>query len=447
MRSKQRLVFVIVFLQGAPAGCHVPSYQQCDQNCCSPSRHYDTSQVVYLKGSGGLEVHIEDVYGKDDLSPPEDTAFDFDVVFRDELDATTFSVYVGCGGCMPNDPLQTAPVPFVGEYQPGVLEPFTQTRYYSLFDDDSKVATMASVAACTNATDAHWSIRLVDYGNRTNGKPVVWGAVLGLGETFTARDIIEFPLYILLNHGSEWTDLGWTAPLSFLLLGPVLFALVWSAWERRASRPWSRMISLTASDARPWEARSASPHELLYVSSGVAFTAAAIEELIHLFYSQASVPLDYAFLIGLYLVILLPNGGMFTFACWRWRSLRHKYNEASKSKGRSADMKASAPPAGTAWVKVAWGIAHLLFSVASFFFLGAGFFVGPAALTLASLVHLLQLCSSRVQEWCAPRAFEADGVSVSTVYAPVAAALRPAPSVPLILLSPAWHGTTSPGAI
>ena len=40
---------------------HVPTYDDaCVENCCTPPHTHTTSQVFYLKGSGGLEVHLTD---------------------------------------------------------------------------------------------------------------------------------------------------------------------------------------------------------------------------------------------------------------------------------------------------------------------------------------------------------------------------------------------------
>jgi len=86
---------------------HVPTYSGCTQSCCTPPHRHDISQVVYLKGSGGLQVHI-----------------DFDVVLRDAIDQSTYALFVGCGGCLPSDPIVTTRTTPVG-YEPATVEPFT----------------------------------------------------------------------------------------------------------------------------------------------------------------------------------------------------------------------------------------------------------------------------------------------------------------------------------
>ena len=40
---------------------HVPQYDGCDHNCCHPPHDATTSQVAYLKGSGGVEFDIDEL--------------------------------------------------------------------------------------------------------------------------------------------------------------------------------------------------------------------------------------------------------------------------------------------------------------------------------------------------------------------------------------------------
>lgn len=101
---------------------HVPTYA-CADNCCAFPHDPPISQVVYLSGTGGAEIHI-----KDDLTPfntTSDEPLDFDITFRDRPEAGTFTVRVGCGsGCLPSE-IGDAPRYNVTGYKPAVLEPFT----------------------------------------------------------------------------------------------------------------------------------------------------------------------------------------------------------------------------------------------------------------------------------------------------------------------------------
>ena len=105
---------------------HVPTYSTgCPGNCCQLSHPHGTSQVVYLKGSGGVEIHLHTDNNPIDTLTPE--VLDVDAVFRDKIDQSTYSLHVGCGGCAPDDPVVTEPLRLRG-YTPATLEPFTQVR-------------------------------------------------------------------------------------------------------------------------------------------------------------------------------------------------------------------------------------------------------------------------------------------------------------------------------
>ena len=134
MRSAQLLPLAAWAVALGFARAHVPTYtDSCEHNCCHPPHVHTTSQVVYLEGSGGLELD------KADLNVAGNEVIEFNVVFRERYDPTTYQVFVGCGGCASDrsappgdgwDPVNYStnllPVPMT--YQPGVLEPFTQVR-------------------------------------------------------------------------------------------------------------------------------------------------------------------------------------------------------------------------------------------------------------------------------------------------------------------------------
>ena len=193
---------------------HVPTYDNCVDNCCKPPKNPDISQVMYLKGSGGLELHMEDL----------DTGqvLDFDAVFRDAVDPSTYNIYVGCGGCMPHDSIVIPPYPFTG-YEPVEIEPFTQTAYRSVFPKDERKFDTSLLANCS---EGHFTVRLV-----TNDTTIIWGAVIGLSESFTFLELLEFPIYILRNHGDSWNQLGYTYWI-WLFLGAPLLLVIGRAFYR-----------------------------------------------------------------------------------------------------------------------------------------------------------------------------------------------------------------------
>lgn len=114
---------MLAFLSFAALG-HVPSYSGGVENCFTPVHHHSVSQAVYLRGSGGLEVHVES-----DTSPFDTVngeLIDFDAVFKEAYDTSTYSLHVGCGGCVATqDPIVEPPFP-LDWYGPKQVEPFTQ---------------------------------------------------------------------------------------------------------------------------------------------------------------------------------------------------------------------------------------------------------------------------------------------------------------------------------
>ena len=71
-----------------------------------------------------------------------------------------------------------------------------QTLYRSVFEKGPQRTFNASLLHPDVCPEKHFTVRLWDHGNRTDGKPIVWGAVIGLGEQFTFLEIVEFPTYV-----------------------------------------------------------------------------------------------------------------------------------------------------------------------------------------------------------------------------------------------------------
>ena len=372
---------------------HVPTYDAaCVENCCTPPHTHTTSQVFYLKGSGGLEVHLTDDRTPFDTIGGE--LLDVDAVFRDEIDQSTYDLYIGCGGCVASaDPIVIPPLALHG-YEPVVIEPFTQTAYRSVLPkgnrtfDASQLKTRALEAASGEAgpydavtcDQKHFTIRLVDYGNRTDGKPIVWGAVLGLGESFTPVELLSFPIYILRNH-DEWNDLPWTFWVWLFCFAPLLFVLTRLALKR---------CGVDVLDANPLELTfkkgSFLPslklvqrdwREPLYEFALIALVAAAGEEVTHLLvvtFQNPGAELGGLF-VGLGLVVLLGQGlpALFVWAVWHGLKYRSKEQRC--------------PCLAWKW----WAPLEILTGVSLFFFFGAGFFITPSLVVIAGLLRLRTL--------------------------------------------------------
>lgn len=307
----------MLFLGGLLPG-HVPTYGGCRENCCTPPHSHKTSQVIYMQGSGGLEFHVKSYSEPFDINGSE--IIDFDAVFRDSVDPSTYALYVGCGGCMTHDPIVASPAAISG-YQSAVVEPFTQTVYRSAFHKDNRKfsAALLSPSLCPQQ---HFTIRLVDFKNRSDGKPIVWAPVVGLGESFTFVELLSFPLFILKNHGSAWTGLDWTWWLCLFLAPVVILA------HRELRRCLGSTTSL--SSRAVWIAKGQKPglylRGVLYYLAVVFFVASALEMLLHLVVSQVRVCgeserkcVGEAYLVSMFAVILLPHalGVAFTWYVWR----------------------------------------------------------------------------------------------------------------------------------
>ena len=158
---------------------HVPKYDGCDHNCCHFPHDAETSQVAYLKGSGGIEYDIHELEGK--------AYVDYNIVFKKPYDPSLYSIYAGCGGCaskMPfhwDEPL-TLPLATRTTYHSPKLEAFTQHSYYEVLprtldaDGDDR-APQFNTSALSNCSSKHFSVRLIVHDNAT--EDIVWGAVVG----------------------------------------------------------------------------------------------------------------------------------------------------------------------------------------------------------------------------------------------------------------------------
>ena len=74
------------------------------------------------------------------------------------------------------------------------MPPQTQTAYRSVFKKADRKYATGQLAHCDQN---HFTIRLVDWANRTDGSEILWSGVIGLGETFTLQELLSFPIYVL----------------------------------------------------------------------------------------------------------------------------------------------------------------------------------------------------------------------------------------------------------
>ena len=369
-----------------PVIVHVPTYVGGVENCFTPPRAHTVSQVIYLKGSGGLEVHLNSDTDPFDIRGEE--ILDVDAVFKEEYDQSTYSLYIGCGGCVATqDPIVIAPVALSG-YEVGAVEPFTQTRYYSVFPVAERKYNSNLLANCS---ENHFTIRIVDYNNRTDDATLVWGAVIGLSEQFTFQELLEFPIFVLRNHGDVWNGFGWTAWTTFLILGPLLLWTVRLLLDARGVPVvWlESRIGFIGSHVHiegSWAVR-----ELLYELALLAFVGTMLEEFVHLLYAQVGVPVDYALWVGLFGVILAANGIPIFHVVSAWAAIQ---SERSDRSDRLAPRLCSAAYLRCS-ASVLWAPIEVVLGFSYLFLFGSGFFVGPAAVMLAGFVRLIECGSTR----------------------------------------------------
>lgn len=237
-----------------------------------------------------------------------------------------------------------------------------QTLYRSVFPPGNRTFSRRRLSgrACP---ERRFTIRMVDFANRSDGRPVVWSAVVGLKERFTAAELLQFPSFVLLNHGTVWNGLGWTIWVNLLLGAPLLLYLAGYyccssrglAMYRPAQQPGLVVRKL---HCQPW-----SPRQLLHSVALIFFVGAALEMLVHLVYVQCMARVASEFAIGLLAVCIAPNAlGVLvvlfadTTPC-RWSPM----------------------------LEVAAGVA-LLFAI------GAGLYGGPICLILAGGLGALAAC-------------------------------------------------------
>lgn len=205
---------------------HVPQFgDSCEFNCCHPPHDPTTSQIAYLRNSGGIEYDIREL---------KEEALDFSIVFRKRYDTSTFAVHVGCGGCAsglsPNfeEPIEL-PLDLPNVYHAVKFEPFTQHAYYELLPEGESRRFNTSVLS--NCSSDYASVRLVVNENAT--EEIVYGVVVGCAgmecERFTVLELLSLPIYILRTHGPAWNDMRWTIVLFSLLL-PLVMGGVIKLW-------------------------------------------------------------------------------------------------------------------------------------------------------------------------------------------------------------------------
>jgi hypothetical protein len=256
----------------AAATAHVPIYPS--GSSYTVDRNADISQVIYSPGANlGVVVPTEFF--------PEDKKLNIDIIVRDKADMSKlkFSMLCGTKDLSPTELLQ-----------PGKLEAFTQTSYFSLFEgheeDDHRVGPELDLSVCGTSPLA------ISVGHMVNHEEIGPVAiVIGHKEEFTFGELMSFGHYALMNHGYWWNEAGWTYWSLLAIVGLVVIVSLYAAAAYDARAP-------TAFDDRL--------RETLYWVAIVGFGAAILEGIVHIGIAQVDVPVEGELGIAL-VIVLLPN--------------------------------------------------------------------------------------------------------------------------------------------
>ena len=383
---------------------HVPKYDGCDHNCCHFPHDASTSQVAYLRGSGGIEYDIHDLEDHDYV--------DYNIVFKKPYDVTTFSVYAGCGGCaseMPfnwDEPL-TLPLATHHSYYDAKLEAFTQHSYYEVLprpvdENGDDHSPQFNTSALSNCSSKHFSVRLIVHDNAT--EDIVYGVVVGCEglscERFTPLEYMSFPLYVIRNH-ADWNNAGWTLPVIALIV-PLIMGFVlywwhggWLAFHVPVGISFPRQLAVMYQDVRHWaHLRSVcwqwSLRCFVYAVATWAIVTDLIETFVHFLIAARDVPTGdpgyymfawwYAVKLAFLLAVALP---------WLWT---REVPETLWREGRwecTCGWFNGIGPFSPFWAHGFWSLVDLGVAVAALF-VGAGFYVFPVAAATAGAMRLFE---------------------------------------------------------
>lgn len=339
---------------------HVPTFGGAE-TCVTPPHSHKISQAFYFRGTGGIEFHI-----KSDSDPFDTLAgeeIDVNAVFRDEVDPSTYSLYIGCGGCAPGDAI-VAPRVNVTVYEVSHLEPFSVSWVRSVFPGIDWPKFNASALRLADCPERHFTIRLVDHLNRTGDRGIVYALVVGRAEKFTPGELFMFPAFALKIHGSVWNEVGFTAWLNFFLAPLVLLAVVYAVDATLLADIFQANVLLN--------------YNLLFTLSLHGYVWSALESFTHFFLSQAKGPVGFQLFLFLALPVVWGHVVPVAWLVVSWWGVR-------------------VGPVKAAWWSSNWiGLGDIVLGVVmSFYGLGGGYWIGPIALAAAGVTRLILLALGR----------------------------------------------------
>ena len=299
-------------------------------------------------------------------------------------------------------------------YQPGVLEPFTQTGYFELLPEGEQRKYYAGdLKGCDSP---HWSIRILTHNNAS--ETFRWGAVLGCEglecEIFTLGELISFPIYVNRNHGHTWNDMPASLPVIAIVVGILYIVSLYIAFDgflflyAPVSVLPPRFVAYRLREEgvyiRNWQFLPCvrwkpSLRCALYCIATYAMIVDLLETLLHFFVALGYLGDDHepqgigifvgaVFLFGKVAPLVLVSFIWFYSReipefVWRTYDFRCVYSCCGPKIWQGLSFYSPM------WAHGAWSIIELLFvGLAGFVWLGAGYFVFPICMTIASIVRM-----------------------------------------------------------
>jgi hypothetical protein len=199
---------------------------------------------------------------------------------------------------------------------------------------------------------------------------LVWGPVIGLeeDETLAPLALLQYPIFVLRNHGPYWNEQGWTYWVVLFLVAPLLVVAVWASLRTCYAVEIPRTSKKQA-----------------YTVGIVGFTAALLENLYHTIYAQVGIPVGGELSTALVLNFLSNGLGiLLCIAAWSSSDFDKatmgmdecRYPDCCKACTRGC-WKCS----GNRW----WIIGEFAAAAFFLFFFGAGFYIGPIGIFFGAI--------------------------------------------------------------
>ena len=200
-------------------------------------------------------------------------------------------------------------------------------------------------------------------------------------DRFTFTELISFPNFVVLNHGDTWNGMGYTVWINFIILAPVVIFVVRTLLDQLDVPVLSLDLKWGVKKGRVTISGDFTLREVFYEIAILSFVGTMLEEFWHLMYAQfqPGVPVGPMLFVGLFGVIIIPNGWGITQTVLAWASMKNSKD----------------PLCGAGCMRCSkytwWAPIEILSGFSMLFLFGAGFYLGPAAVMAAGFVRLLEL--------------------------------------------------------